>query len=102
MKTAARLRPNPHQLAAGLTRPNFRLMPPSTFDWVTFGIAVVGVSLSVIGLGWQIVSWTWTGSRVKVETRLSSVEVPLDGGPTWVDVFEVIARNKGRTAVDVM
>ncbi len=78
-------------------------MPPSTFDWVTFGIAILGVSLAVIGLFWQVLSWTWTGSRVKVDTALSAAEIDLGGGqPTWVDFVEVTARNRGRTAVDVL
>lgn len=36
---------------------------------MTTVIAVLGLMLAVVSLAWQIITYTWSGSRVRVDTR---------------------------------
>jgi hypothetical protein len=67
-------------------------------DWATLGIAVVGLSVAALSLGWQIVEWLLSGSRVKATIGFAlSV-----GGPTHgARMLSIAASNVGRARASV-
>jgi hypothetical protein len=66
---------------------------PTTLDYITLVIAVLGFGLAVASLAWQVVQFILTGSRVKVFTILESWPEKTPIG--------VRARNVGRMGVAV-
>lgn len=71
---------------------------PSPLEWVTLGIASLGLFVAALSLGWQIVAWTLSGSRVEATIGLAlSV-----GGPTHSEqLLSVTASNIGRARASV-
>lgn len=71
---------------------------PSPLDWVTLGIAVLGLLAALLSLGWQIIEWTLSGSRVK-----ATIAFALSlGGPTHgTGLLSVTASNVGRARASV-
>jgi hypothetical protein len=67
-------------------------------EWVTFGIASLGLFVAALSLGWQIIAWTLSGSRVKATIGFAlSV-----GGPTHgAQMLSVTASNVGRARASV-
>ena len=65
---------------------------------VTLAIAVAGFLLALAALGWQIVTFVASGSRVKVEIENGLIMHTDDSGKTYIGIT---ARNVGRTPVDV-
>lgn len=73
---------------------------PSTspLEWVTLGIASLGLFVAALSLGWQIIEWTLSGSRVKA-TIGHALSV---GGPTGgARLLSVTASNVGRARASV-
>jgi hypothetical protein len=48
--------------------PPINVTVSSGSSWLTTVIAVLGLVLASLSLGWQFFSWRWSGSRVTVET----------------------------------
>jgi hypothetical protein len=67
-------------------------------DWVTLGIAVLGLLAALLSLGWQIIEWTLSGSRVK-----ATIAIALSvGGPTHgARLLSVTASNVGRARASI-
>jgi hypothetical protein len=38
--------------------------------WLTLTIGVLGLMLALISLGWQVMMFYWSGSRVRLQTKL--------------------------------
>jgi hypothetical protein len=73
---------------------------PSTspLDWVTLGIAVLGLFVAALSLGWQIVEWLLSGSRVKAAI---GVAVSVGGSAHGARMLSIAARNRGRARASV-
>jgi hypothetical protein len=69
----------------------------TSFQVLTLIIAIAGLALSLTALVWQIVSWLYTGSRVKVALSEAVILTPRGS----MDVYAIMARNVGRTAVSI-
>lgn len=72
-------------------------MEVSAFDLWTLGIATLGLVLSLIALVWQIVSWQFTGPRVKVTATRGWLLPPGETVPLVI----ITVRNVGREPVAV-
>lgn len=72
---------------------------PSALEIATLVIAVVGLVLGVVSLVWQMVSWTYEGPRIKVQTTRG---FRVSGAGATSDAHVVVtARNVGRSAVEL-
>lgn len=73
-------------------------MDQETLNVVTLIIATLGLVLAVVSLVWQVVAWSFTGSRIVVQTRYAYgvVERQLQG-----KYASITARNVGRTAASI-
>lgn len=74
-------------------------MSTETVQVLTLTVAIVALFLSVASLVWQILSWRYTGSFVKVASQTKLITLPE--GPPEGYLVSVIARNVGRAAVTV-
>lgn len=74
-------------------------MSPETARVLTLVIALLALLLSVASLVWQMLSWRYTGSFVKVDNHAKFVVLP--SGPPHGYLVSVTARNVGRAAVTV-
>ncbi len=63
-------------------------------QWFTLTVAVVGCVVGVASLAWQIVTWQYTGPRIKVASRIGLV-------PGASRIWTVTATNVGRAPVQV-
>jgi hypothetical protein len=83
--------------------------------WLVTAIAVLGLVLAVVSLSWQVVIFRWSGSRVRVESRLALLP-EVAGAPVFPDdkmlsilpaaeirrmVPTAVIRNTGRLPVTV-
>ncbi len=62
-------------------------------------LGITGVLLSLLSLAWQIYSWTYSGPRVKVSCQHELVFSKAAG--SFMESFEVVACNVGRSDVQV-
>ena len=86
--------PSPSPIAS----PSPVAVTSSALDWVTLGIAVLGLSVAALSLGWQIVEWLLSGSRVK-PTIGFALSV---GGPTHgARMLSIAASNTGRSRASI-
>lgn len=70
---------------------------PTGFDYITLGVAVLGVVLGGLSLLWQIIQFKLTGSHVRVATtRALAIESRAS-----IKVVGIRASNQGRTPVAV-
>lgn len=84
-------------------------------DHTALILAVVGIALSSLSLGWQIAQWLMAGARVRVDVEVGMMNASgaMLGRPGAVDfeqfrrqgidrpVVALVVRNKGRFAVDL-
>jgi hypothetical protein len=68
------------------------------FQWLTAGIAVLGLVLAVASLVWQIITWRLTGSVVKIDLAYAFT---VGGTMESTACFSITARNLGRLAVAI-
>jgi len=66
---------NPGIVASHLTltsapRPVVEIISSSP-GWLTPTIAVLGLVLALVSLGWQVTTFYWSGSRVRLQTKLA-------------------------------
>jgi hypothetical protein len=95
---------------------------PTTLDLLTLVVAIVGVCLAVLSLGWQAAVFFLSGSRVRLEPRRAMIRrsgpmgtmistAPLARTDEQMDFLRrqgfteealaVVVRNRGRLAVSV-
>lgn len=93
----------------------------STLDFITLGLAILGVGLAALSLGWQAATFYLSGSRVRVTMHRGALRREFGAttrmtGPVTAsdrdiermreqgfdhDVVVAIVRNRGRLAVSV-
>ena len=100
------------------SQPTVRIISSSP-GWLTPTIAVLGLVLALISLGWQVTTFYWSGSRVRLQTKLglfvsADVAEPVfPGDQLLAEVAKVkledlrklaptvVVHNRGRLAVTV-
>jgi hypothetical protein len=72
----------------------------TALDFTTLVIAVAGLVAAVVSLGWQVVSWRWSGPRVHADIGLGIMTM-TDGslGPAVVTVEGI---NTGRAEASIV
>lgn len=67
-------------------------------DWVTLGMAVLGLFVAALSLGWQIVEWMLSGSRVKATIGFA---LSAEGLTPGARLLSIAASNVGRARASV-